>query len=64
MKTIEMKKVLIALDYDQNAKKVAETGYSLAKTLGAEVIMLHVITDPIYYASPEYSPKVNLPKLY
>lgn len=51
-----MKKVLIALDYDKTAQKVAEQGYSLAKTLGAEVILLHVVTDAIYYSSVEYSP--------
>lgn len=51
-----MKKVLIALDYDPTAQKVAETGYSLAKTLGAEVFLLHVISDPVYYASRDYSP--------
>jgi nucleotide-binding universal stress UspA family protein len=51
-----MKKVLIALDYDPTTQKVAETGYTLAKTMGAEVILLHVITDPVYYSSKEYSP--------
>jgi nucleotide-binding universal stress UspA family protein len=51
-----VKKVLIALDYDPTSQKVAEKGFALAKTMGAEVILLHVITDPIYYASPEYSP--------
>lgn len=49
MKSKEMKKVLIALDYDPTAQKVAETGYALAKTMGAEVILLHVISDPMYY---------------
>jgi nucleotide-binding universal stress UspA family protein len=56
MKTINMKKVLIALDYDPTAQKVAETGYTLAKSMGAEVILLHVVTDPVYYASTDYSP--------
>lgn len=37
-------------------QKVAETGYSFANAMGAEVILLHVISDPVYYASPEYSP--------
>ena len=53
-----MKKVLIALDYDPTAKKVAETGFSLSKSMGAEVMLLHVITDPVYYASREFSPIV------
>ncbi len=38
-----MKKVLIALDYDPTAQKVAERGFSLAKALKAEVILLHVV---------------------
>ena len=49
-------KVLIALDYDPTAQKVAETGFSIARAMGAEVILLHVISDPVYYSSVEYSP--------
>jgi len=51
-----MKKILIALDYDPTAQKVAEQGYSLAKALGAEVILMHVVTDPAYYTTADYSP--------
>jgi nucleotide-binding universal stress UspA family protein len=51
-----MKKVLIAMDYDRCAQKVAEAGFSLAKALGAEVILIHVISDPVYYSSTEFSP--------
>jgi nucleotide-binding universal stress UspA family protein len=51
-----MIKVLIALDYDPTAQKVAEAGFSMAKAMGAEVVLLHVISDPIYYSSVEYSP--------
>ena len=51
-----MKKVLIALDYDPTAQKVAEVGFEFAKTMGAEVILLHVISDPVYYSSTDYSP--------
>jgi len=51
-----MKKVLIALDYNPTAQKVAETGYSLAKSLNAQVILLHVITNPTYYATSDFSP--------
>ena len=47
-------KVLIALDYDPSAQKVAETGFSLAKTMGAEVILLHVISNPAYYSSTDH----------
>jgi len=51
-----MKKVLIALDYDPTAQKVAETGFSLAKSLNAEVILLHVIKDSATYDTPGHSP--------
>jgi len=55
-----MKKVLIALDYDKTANKVADAGYSLANAMEAEVVLLHVISDPIYYSSTEYSPILGL----
>ena len=51
-----MKKVLIALDYDPTAQKVAEQGYSLAKGMGAEVILMHVVNDLNYYTSTDFSP--------
>jgi nucleotide-binding universal stress UspA family protein len=51
-----MKKVLIALDYNPSAQTVAETGFTLAKAMQAEVILLHVMADPAYYAAYEYSP--------
>lgn len=51
-----MKKVLIALDYDPTSQKVAETGFSMAKAIKTEVILLHVILDPIYYSSTDYFP--------
>lgn len=56
MKTNHMKKVMIALDYDPTAQKVAEMGFSMAKDMNSEVVLLHVITDPVYYSSMEYSP--------
>lgn len=46
-----MKKVLIAIDYDQTAQKVANLGYALAKDMHAEVILLHVISNPVLYYS-------------
>jgi nucleotide-binding universal stress UspA family protein len=49
-----MKKVLIALDYDPTAQKVAETGFSLAKNMRAKVILLHVIADSTYYSSTDH----------
>ncbi len=51
-----MKKVLIALDYNPTAQKVAELGFAMATAMKAEIVLLHVITDPVYYSSPEYSP--------
>ena len=51
-----MKKILIALDYNSSAQTVAEVGYELAKSMNAEVILLHVIADTTYYSSLEYSP--------
>ncbi|MCX6219389.1 MAG: universal stress protein [Bacteroidia bacterium] len=51
-----MKKVLIALDYDPTAQMVAEAGYDLAKSMGAEVTLLHVVSDPVFYSSSDYSP--------
>jgi len=56
MKTTQLKKVLIALDYNPVALKVVEAGFSLAKAMEAEIILTHVITDPIYYSTLEYSP--------
>ena len=52
----KMKKVLITLDYDPTAQKVAETGFSMAKAMNAEVILLHVMVEPVYYSTPEFSP--------
>ena len=51
-----MKNVLIAMDYDPTAQKVAEAGYSLAKAMGAKVMLVHIIADTIYYSSTDYSP--------
>ncbi len=51
-----MKKVLIALDYNPDAQKIAETGYELARALNAHAILLHVTSDATYYSSLNYSP--------
>jgi nucleotide-binding universal stress UspA family protein len=55
-KKFDMKKVLIALDYDPPAQKIAESGFELAKAMGAQVILLHVVAEPVYYSSLNYSP--------
>lgn len=54
MKKNLAKKVLIALDYEPTAQKVAEAGYSLANALNAEIILLHVISDPGQYSSKKH----------
>jgi nucleotide-binding universal stress UspA family protein len=51
-----MKKILIALDYNPSAQKIAETGYALATAMQAEVVLLHVLEDTSYYSAYEYSP--------
>jgi Universal stress protein UspA and related nucleotide-binding proteins len=56
MKTDKAIIALIALDYNPTAQKVAEEGFSIAKAMNAEVTLLHVISDPVYYSSTEYSP--------
>jgi nucleotide-binding universal stress UspA family protein len=56
MKTNKINKVLIALDYNPTAQKVADLGFSMAKSMNAKVILLHVITDPEYYSTAGYSP--------
>jgi len=56
---IPLRKVLIALDLDPSARIVAEAGYSLARTMNAQVVFLHVIAEEIYYTGytgMEYSP--------
>jgi nucleotide-binding universal stress UspA family protein len=51
-----MKKVLIALDNNAGAQRVAATGYELSKALHAHTILMHVTTDIAYYSSLNYSP--------
>ena len=46
-----MKKILIALDFNPSAQKVAEEGYAIAKALGAEVTLVHVKAEANYYSS-------------
>ncbi len=59
-KSVPMKNVLIAVDYDVNAQHVAEIGYSLALAMKAEVTLLHVIADQNYYSTLEFTPIVGL----
>lgn len=50
-----MNRVVIALDYNPSAEKVAETGYAIAKSMNATVALVHVIADAAWYAA-DYSP--------
>lgn len=51
-----MKKILIAIDYNPTAQDIVEAGYSLAKSMNAEITLLHVVADYTYYSSLDYSP--------
>lgn len=53
------KKILIALDYARSAQEVAEMGYSIAKAMNGETILLHVMADPTYYSTPGYMPIIG-----
>lgn len=46
-----MEKILIAIDYNPTSEKVVTDGYKLAKSLGAEVCLIHVITNLQYYGA-------------
>lgn len=45
-----MKRVLIALDYDPTAKRVAEVGFTMANAMGAEIVLVHVVVDLVAYS--------------
>ena len=51
-----MKNILIALDFDPTAQKVAEIGFKFGENKDASITLLHVIADPSYYASTVYDP--------
>jgi nucleotide-binding universal stress UspA family protein len=51
-----MKKILITIDYADNANSIAQIGYLLAKNLQAKIYLLHIINEPNYYSATEYSP--------
>ncbi|MBO9571554.1 MAG: universal stress protein [Chitinophagaceae bacterium] len=46
-----MQKLIIALDYGPWAEKVAKIGYKMAEILKAEVTLVHVVSDPVYYSN-------------
>ena len=55
-----IKKILIALNDNTTAQKVAETGYFFSVVMNAEVILLHVIASQETFPLPEYSPVIGL----
>jgi len=50
MENSNFKNIIIALDFDSSALKVAENGFDLASQLNANVILLHVISDSVFYS--------------
>ena len=44
------------MDYSPNAEKIADAGYALAKATNASVVLMHVVAEPTYYSSLDYSP--------
>jgi nucleotide-binding universal stress UspA family protein len=54
MKTNKIAKVLIALDYDPTSEQVAEEGHSIACSMGAETILLHVILEASNYQTTNH----------
>jgi nucleotide-binding universal stress UspA family protein len=55
-KSKPIRHILIALDLDPSAKKVAEAGYRIAKEINAEVCLLHIVSENIIYTSPDLAP--------
>jgi nucleotide-binding universal stress UspA family protein len=61
MKTTKIKKVLIAVDYAETAQAVADAGFSLAKTMNAETVLFHVISEhPVYYSGYSYMRELEI----
>jgi len=50
----------MALDYNPTATKIAEIGFSFAKAMHAEVTLLHVVENEVYYTSFLTSPITGL----
>jgi nucleotide-binding universal stress UspA family protein len=51
-----MKNILITIDYSPNSQKVADFGLLIAKSMHANIHLLHVISCNEYYLSSIYSP--------
>lgn len=48
-----MKRVCIAIDYNISAERIAEIGYNYAKAFNAEITIVHVLNDTIFYGIEE-----------
>ena len=49
---IEIKTILVPIDFSEHSKKATETAIGLAKTLGANIHMTHVLHYPVQVAAP------------
>ena len=59
-------KILVAIDGSTTSRKVFKVGLSLAKTTGASLMLLHVLSSedkdcpkPFIYSGLEYNPSVE-----
>lgn len=49
-------KILAALDYSENSKSIFDTAVTLAKTSGADLLLLHVLEEKVGYPTiPSYT---------
>ncbi len=48
--SLEVKKILVAVDFSETSNKAFDYALSLARVFEAEVFALHVLEDPILYA--------------
>jgi nucleotide-binding universal stress UspA family protein len=48
--SLNVKKILVAVDFSETSNKAFDYALSLARVFEAEVIALHVLEDPILYA--------------
>ena len=61
------KKILVAIDYETSSRKVFEAGLSLAQTIGANLMLLHILSweekiypRPFIYSGGESEPRDEL----
>lgn len=60
MKKTNVTKILVALDHNQTAIRVAEVSYAMANSMHAEIYLLHVVSDPVLFSVPAITPIVGL----